>query len=285
MTPEKKQALIITTVVHVLMLILFMIIGLTELVPRVKDGVMIDLGTSLQGMGNQPSENPTMEAAAAASQTEPQQEAVAEPTQPVTDPVVDDPVMTQEQLEAIALQEQERKEEQRRLEEEAEAQRQREADEAERRAKEEAAAATKSNFSNILKGAQNGDDAAQGGGGQGNTGQPGDYGDPNGTPGGAGNGPAGTGGSNGQFSLVGRKSLRLGEPRPPTPREGVVVVDIVVDQNGKVISAMPGAQGTTITDKAYLDHCKRAAMASKFSAHPTGEPRQRGSITFRFKLQ
>ena len=109
----------------------------------------------------------------------------------------------------------------------------------------------------------------------------GDFGDPNGRPGGPGRGFSGSGNS---WQLAGRKSLGIPEPRPDPTDEGVVVVTVYVDRTGKVVSAMPGAKGTTITNRLYWAECKKAAMKAKFSANPNSTPRQRGTITFEFSL-
>ena len=81
------------------------------------------------------------------------------------------------------------------------------------------------------------------------------------------------------------RSLKGSLPKPTynAQIEGTVVVQIKVDQYGKVIEAVPGATGTTVTDKRLWNAARSAAMGANFS---TGtEAVQIGTITYIFKLQ
>ncbi|MGZ4158455.1 MAG: hypothetical protein ACXVED_15195, partial [Bacteroidia bacterium] len=60
----------------------------------------------------------------------------------------------------------------------------------------------------------------------------------NGTPG----GPGGIG-----WDLKGRRLLKKPDSMTDAEEEGIVVVEIVVDETGKVIKAIPGARGSTTT--------------------------------------
>lgn len=278
---EKRTGLIAAGVFHLLLLLLFLILGLSHMEPNIEEGVWIDLGDSMTGFGEVASENPEPAAAAAAvtpvEQTEPND---PQPTSEPVEEVVEDPVMTQEEMAALEMAEAKKQEQLKQQEE----QEQRERQAAEVAAKEAAelaekqakADATKKAFGEAFAGAEKG-----GGGSQGDKQGAGDYGDPNGREGGPGQGFSDRGNI---YSLAGRKPLGLGKPNPNPTHEGIVVVSIMVNQNGKVISAMPGAKGSTITDPQYLAHCKKAALESKFTAHPNGTVHQRGTITFEFTL-
>ena len=76
----------------------------------------------------------------------------------------------------------------------------------------------------------------------------------------------------------------LPRPQYDVQREGRVVVTITVDQYGKVTKAVPGADGTTITDQTLWAAARKAAMESHFNASNDPVPSQ-GTITYEFKLK
>ncbi len=100
---------------------------------------------------------------------------------------------------------------------------------------------------------------------------------------GGGNG-GGRGTGNGNYRLDGRKVLNKPQPNYTCNEEGTVVVSISVDQNGRVISASPGAKGTTNAARCLLDQAKIAAMNTKFDASNSAPDKQVGTIIYRFKL-
>lgn len=129
----------------------------------------------------------------------------------------------------------------------------------------------------------------------------GDQGDPQGDPNskyygknGSGNGP-GTGPGEGpgegpgkggvSFSLAGRKLLRTPQINDKSQETGKVVVDITVDKDGDVASAIPGARGSTTTSSYLYRLAKEAAMKAKFNPSPEGADIQKGTITFVFIVQ
>lgn len=113
----------------------------------------------------------------------------------------------------------------------------------------------------------------------------GNMGDVDGTPE-SDNYSKGLGGGNGIiFSLGGRKNLNLPKPEFNVPEEGIVVVEIMVDQTGRVIAATPGKQGSTTTNRTLLAAAKKAALESKFNSKGDAPERQIGTITYHFKLE
>ena len=116
-------------------------------------------------------------------------------------------------------------------------------------------------------------------GGQGNQGRP--DGDPNSnqyTGNGAGNGGVG-------FSLKGRNPKGLPKPSYTSNEQGIVVVKITVNREGKVIAAVPGAKGSTTMDSALLNAAKTAALNTKFDKKASAPTRQSGTITYHFVLK
>ena len=66
---------------------------------------------------------------------------------------------------------------------------------------------------------------------------------------------------------------------------GKIVVKILVNQEGKVISAVPGAPGTTISDKALRESARKAALGALFNVSRTAPEAQEGTITYIFKVR
>ncbi len=117
-------------------------------------------------------------------------------------------------------------------------------------------------------------------GGDGNSGNPGNAGTPDGTnPGESmGTGPIG-------YKLAGRKLLKRPNINADCHEEGTVVLKIIVDQSGSVISATPGEQGSNTTSTCLYGKAKEAAMTTKFSTSPDGTPEQQGKMTVKFTVQ
>ena len=86
--------------------------------------------------------------------------------------------------------------------------------------------------------------------------------------------------------LEGRNVLGL-IPRPDynIQEEGIVVVRIVVDQNGNVTKAIPGATGTTATNTQLWTAARNAAMKTHFNRDGSAAALQEGTITYIFKLK
>ena len=139
------------------------------------------------------------------------------------------------------------------------------------------------------KGKSNGDKNASGynGGGGSGTGSGGGNGSGQGI--GTGNGygsgsGSGTGSGNGNYQLGNRKALSKPQPNYVCDEQGIVVVQISVDQSGKVISANPGIRGTTNAAKCLLDQAKIAALNTKWQSDATAPEKQVGKIIYNFKL-
>lgn len=97
---------------------------------------------------------------------------------------------------------------------------------------------------------------------------------------------SGSGNGNGvSFSLKGRKFLELKKPDYTIQDQGKVVVKIVVNQDGNVVSATPGQQGSTTTNQDLYKLAEFAAMRSKFDKNPDAPEQQQGTITYIFIRQ
>jgi protein TonB len=125
------------------------------------------------------------------------------------------------------------------------------------------------------------------GAGDGNTGGSGN-GDKQGVGDGPGNGigngrPGGNGGTG--YDLRGRSLIRRPDRMTDSDEEGIVVVEIIVDETGKVIKATPGARGSTTTSSKLYAKARGAALEAKFNASSEGIKEQRGTYTFVFILE
>ncbi len=112
---------------------------------------------------------------------------------------------------------------------------------------------------------------------------PGDQGDPNGDP----NSKTftGTDGSGTGWSLEGGSLKSLNVRHIETQKSGKVVVKIVVDGSGKVVEALPGQRGSTLTDAIILEHCRKMALDNAKFSENADKPRREGYLTFVFKVE
>ena len=92
------------------------------------------------------------------------------------------------------------------------------------------------------------------------------------------------GGSGGNYNLAGRKALLKPIKQPDCQEEGTVVVKIIVDKNGKVISAIPGVKGSTNTAKCLLDPAREAALNTTWNPDDKAPTSQTGTIIYKFSL-
>ncbi len=87
--------------------------------------------------------------------------------------------------------------------------------------------------------------------------------------------------------LEGRTVDKAGLKKPvyASQESGKVVVKIWVDQYGKVQKAVPGADGTTVTDKALWTAARNAALETGFNMSSSAPALQEGTITYIFNLK
>lgn len=91
-------------------------------------------------------------------------------------------------------------------------------------------------------------------------------------------------GSGGNYNLSGRKALSKPIEQPNCEEEGIVVVRITVDKNGKVVSAIPGVKGTTNRAKCLLEPAKEAALKTTWNPDNKAPSKQTGTIIYKFSL-
>lgn len=76
-------------------------------------------------------------------------------------------------------------------------------------------------------------------------------------------------------------------PRPSynVQASGKVVVAIWVDNYGQVQKAVPGVEGTTVSDKNLWQAARKAALGAHFNMSADAPPMQEGTITYIFNLK
>jgi len=86
------------------------------------------------------------------------------------------------------------------------------------------------------------------------------------------------------YQLGGRNPEFKAQPVYKIQEEGTVVVIINVDRYGSVISAIPGAKGSTTLNKYLLARAKEAALKTKFNPKESAPENQQGKIIYHFSL-
>lgn len=251
---DNQFALIGTIVFHVVLLVLFFLLGLKTPLPLPEEqGVLVALGYSDQGTGDliPLSSSPPMPVPA---QPNPVQEEVAtqntEEAVPIPQTTARPRPQQQTQTQQQPAEETPAQEPQPQVDPRA-----------------------------MFPGADQRSTSAQS---QGTTGQQGAQGSPTGAPGGSGDG-VGQGGVS--YDLTGRRPNVLPMPEYTTNETGKVVVTITVDPNGKVIRAIAGTRGTTTLDQTLWELAKNAALRAQFNRDPGAAGEQIGTLTYTFIRQ
>lgn len=95
---------------------------------------------------------------------------------------------------------------------------------------------------------------------------------------------SGTGSGNGNYQLGNRKALSKPQPNYNCNEQGIVVVQITVDQNGVVTDVKAGVRGTTNAARCLLDQAEIAAKKTKWESDDSAPVKQVGKIIYNFKL-
>lgn len=258
---EHKRGLIGTVIAHTIAIVLLMFFGLRTPLPLPEEqGILVNFGTDLQGTGN----------------VEPLQD-VSPPLEEISQPSEKkEGVLTQDFEEAPVIEKKldSRKPVQKKTETKPQVK---------QATKEPVKEEPKLNPRALYTGRKtSGEPSTSEGEGlyKGNQGVP--EGSPDVTTHGQGSG-TGTGGI--QFSLSGRSYLSLPTPEYKYQVEGTVVVEILVDREGNVISATPGVKGSTTLNENLLQAARNAALKAKFNRKPDAPATQKGTITYHFLLQ
>ncbi len=273
-TTHKRKSAAITSVIMSLLLVAVFFVGMTYLDPPEEYGIAVNFGTSNFGRGDIQPKAPIK---TISEVQKVQKEEVVKEQVKQTTTAKSEEVITQNTEDAIAIQQQ--KEAKRKADEIARKEQERLAL-IEKQQKEEEA--KRKRLDNLMKGLKNSDGTATGGEGDDN--KDGDKGKKNGDLNADGYYGNGGGGGNGDYQLGNRKPVNRPKPNYICNEEGLIVVRIEVDKNGKVIKATPGVKGSTNTAQCLMSQAKEAALKTTWQADSNAPSKQIGTIKYRFSL-
>ena len=296
---EKKKGFVGTVIIHSGAIIILLIVGLSiPPIPPEEEGIIVNFGTDMTGMGFiEPSASSAMEEAAPPPASPPPQAA---------DDVAlteEEPLLTQNNEEAPEVKKVDPDAEKKRLErleaekrrrEELEAERIRKEQEeierqriaaeqarieAERKRQEDIMNRTRNALANAKNTGTN--STSEGvAGGEGNQGSPTGSVESQNRGEGRGTGNAGI-----SYSLAGRGVQNLPLPRYDYQGGGRVVVEVSVDRSGRVTNAVPGFRGSNTLDEYLLRVAREAALEARFEPKDDAPEIQKGTITYNFVLK
>jgi hypothetical protein len=275
-TKHEKNSAKLTALITIILLLLLFVVGTTYMDPPEEYGVAVNFGNSDFGKGNIQPLKPVKSEPLKIE--EPPQPDVSK-SEPTKSSETKEEVLTQEDAESIVIKKQ--KEAEARAKAIADAKAKAEAD---RIAKEKREQEEKKKKLDALIGGVSKSEGSETGS-EGNDNQSGDKGQLDGNPyapsyfGGQGTGSGGVG-----YGLNGRGNASFQRLKQDCNESGMVIVKIVVNQSGNVISAEPGQKGTTNTAPCLLEPAKKIALSHKWPADPKAPTRQLGFVSVNFKL-
>ena len=288
-TRHKKKSFTLTTALLSALLLLMFYIGLTYMEPPIENGITVNFGTMEFGMGKeQPKEKIQSQPAEKKEVVEEQQqeEQAAPPEEVASADATEKPaekLLTREEEEAIKIKQQQEAARREAAAMKAKAEqlaREKQAAEEKARLEQEA---KKKKLDELMGGLTKSDGTAQGS--EGDDQRAGDKGQPDGDPYATSYyGDPGTGSGTAGYGLNGRTLANKGGVQQQCNEEGRVVVQIVVDRSGKVISANPGVRGTTNNDPCLLEPARKTALQYRWNADSNAPPQQVGFVVVNFKL-
>ncbi|MCB4807672.1 energy transducer TonB [Tamlana sp. 62-3] len=276
-TKHERNSAKLTALITVILLLLLFVVGTTYEDPPEEYGVAVNFGTSNFGSGTVQPKEPIKSVPKEIN--EPPQPDVSKSEPAAAPSEVKENVLTADNAEEIAIKKQ--KEAQAKAKAEAEAKAKAEADRIakEKREQEE----KKRKLDALIGGVSKSEGTSSGSEGDDN--KVGDKGQLDGNPyapsyfGGQGTGSGGVG-----YGLNGRGRATFKTQKQDCNESGRVVVKIIVNQNGNVISAEPGVKGTTNTAACLLKPAKEIALSHKWPSDSKAPAKQIGFVTVNFKL-
>jgi hypothetical protein len=275
-TKHERNSARITGLIALILLLLLFVVGPQYMDPPEEYGVAVNFGTTDFGSGNKPLSQPRKAVEEKVVEESQPEETRVEPTESTTKT---EDVMTQENVEAIAIKKQKEAEARAKAEAERIEREKREAEERKKREEEE----KKKKLDNLIGGVKNSDGKDDGG--EGPDSQGGNKGQLDGDPyapsyfGGSGPGKGGVG-----YGLGGRGKPSRQVFKQECNEYGLVVVRIEVNRSGKVVKATPGIRGTTNTHPCLLEPAKKIALSHKWPADPDAPTTQIGFVSINFDI-
>jgi TonB family protein len=283
---EKGKGIAGTAIIHLVLFVLLILVGFSvPPPPESEKGILVNFGTDETGLGD-------IEPSPPASKEESAPPLPAD----VSVKTREKPLLTQNNEDAPEVKKVDPEAEKKRLErietdrkrrEEAEAERIRKETEDAEKKKVEAELKRQSDIINRTKNAlANSKNAGTGSTSEGVAGGPGNQGVPGGSVDSKVRGEgSGTGNKGISYELGGRGVKSLPPPIYNYQEEGTVVVDVYVDNSGKVSQAIAGVQGSTTLNENLVKAARDAALKTLFEPKDNADSRQKGTITYHFKLK
>lgn len=305
-TTHKKKSFTLTTLLLSILLLVLFYIGLTYMDPPIENGISVNFGTTDFGSGrvqpkekirSEPLDTPPVEPnkQEVAQQIEEEEDEIPEESAVKEAPA--EKVLTQENEESIRIK---KAKDAKKKADNAAAEAKRKVEDEAKRAKATAARiakekrdaealaqkeqeAKKKKLDELMGGLNTSDGTASGSEGDDN--RAGDKGSPDGDPYATSYyGSPGSGSGTGGYGLNGRSLVNKGKVAQECNESGRVVVKIVVDKNGKVITATPGVRGTTNNNPCLLEPARKTAFMHKWNLDSNAPNQQVGFVVVNFKL-
>jgi colicin import membrane protein len=276
-TKYERDSAKLTALISVILLLLLFVVGAPYMDPPVEYGISVNFGTTDFGQGdvqplkpikseplniNKPAEVEPVKAEASKSSEKKEE------------------VLTQEDEEAIAIKKQKEAENNAKAIADAKAKAESDRIAKEKRELDE----KKRKLDALIGGVSKSEGSATGG--EGNDNKAGDKGQLDGNPyassyfGAPGTGSGGVG-----YGLNGRGNASYKTLKQDCNESGMVIVRIVVNNNGNVIEAEPGVKGTTNTAACLLEPAKKIALSHKWTPDSKAPAKQIGFVKVNFKLE
>ena len=276
-TKHERNSARITTLLMLILILLFFVMGPPYLDPPTEYGVAVNFGTTDFGSGNVQPLKPIKSEPKKINKTPQETPTESKPEESITDKVED--VATQESEESIRIKKQKEAEAKAKAEAERIERVKREAEEKMKREQEE----KKRKLDELMGGIGKSDGEATGSEGDDN--MAGDKGNPDGNPyANSYYGDPGTGSGGVGYGLNGRGAPSRKVFKQDCNESGLVVVRIEVDTNGNVTKAEPGVKGTTNKAACLLEPAKKIALSHKWRPDSKAPARQLGFVSVNFKL-
>ena len=278
-TPHERKSAVLTTIIAVLLLLLFSLVGLKYFDPPISYGMEVNFGTSTQGNGKvQPTKT-------VASQPEQQQQSTPKQVPPLVASTTEK-VLTQKEASIPVVKKQPKKQpqntppEKKPLKKEVEQPKVDPSPPAPPKPK--VSDATKNILSNVLNAKKVEGEQKKG---EGDDNKSGDKGKIEENPYASSYyNTAGLGGNGKGYGLNGRNLQSNGAVTQECNEEGTVVVRITVNQQGQVIAAEPGVKGSTNVHPCLLSPAKKTALLHKWFPDENAPSTQIGFVVINFKL-
>lgn len=273
-TIHERNSAKLTTLIAVILLLLLFVVGTTYMDPPEEYGVAVNFGNTDYGKGTIQPLEPVKSLPKQINEIPQPEESKVIPT--VSSEVKED-ILTADNTEEIAI----KKQQEAQAKAIADAKAKAEADRIAKKQQEQEE--KKKQLDALIGGVSKSDGKTTGS--EGNDNQVGDKGQLDGNPyapsyfGDQGSGSGGVG-----YGLNGRGKATYTTLKQECNESGLVIVKIVVNQNGQVIEAIPGVKGTTNTSQCLLEPAKKIALSHKWPANSKAPQKQIGFVKVNFKL-